>query len=49
MHRSETMAATHPNPYELHDHAGARWLAIAGAGFAFAILTALFMFVYPHL
>jgi hypothetical protein len=49
MQRSVAMAATHPNPYELHDHAGAKWLASASAGIAFAIITAFMMFVYPHM
>ncbi len=36
------------NPYDLHDHAGARWLAPFIAVFALVVLTALAMLVYPH-
>ncbi len=37
------------NPYDLHDHAGARWLAPFLAVFALVIATAFAMLVYPHL
>ena len=37
------------NPYDLHDHAGARWLAPFLAIFALTIVMALVMLVYPHL
>ena len=35
--------------YELHDHAGLRWLAIFGAAFVVTILTAFLMLLYPHM
>lgn len=37
------------NPYDLHDHAGARWLAPFLAIFAITIVMALLMLVYPHI
>jgi hypothetical protein len=40
--------ATNPT-YELHDHAGARWLAAAGVPLLLSILAAFAMMVYPHL
>jgi hypothetical protein len=43
-----TVMATY-NPYVLHDHAGARWLAPAGVAFLVGVLTAMLMLVYPHL
>ncbi|MBV8759005.1 MAG: hypothetical protein JO257_17080 [Deltaproteobacteria bacterium] len=36
------------NPYDLHDHAGARWLAAFAAIFVLTIAAALAMLVYPH-
>ncbi len=42
------MATTHQNPYELHDHAGAKWLAGAGVAFGLALISAVMMIVYPH-
>jgi hypothetical protein len=48
MHHSVVMA-TQTFDYELHDHAGARWLAYATPGFLFAVLTGFLMLVYPHL
>ena len=35
--------------YELHDHAGLRWLAVFGAAFIVVILTAFLMLLYPHM
>ena len=49
MHLLHGMATTTQNPYELHDHAGARWLASAATPFLLAIITAFAMLVYPHL
>lgn len=46
MHSDEGMAAY--SPYRLNDHAGAKWLGFAAAGFLFVVLTALAMFIYPH-
>lgn len=43
------MATTTHSPYELNDHAGARWLASAGLPLLLAIITAFVMLVYPHL
>jgi hypothetical protein len=40
--------ATMPS-YDLHDHAGWRWLAPFLAAFAITLLTALAMLLYPHL
>jgi hypothetical protein len=37
------------NPYDLHDHAGARWLAPFLAVFALTILMGVAMLLYPHL
>ena len=37
------------NPYDLHDHAGARWLAPFLTIFVLTIFAALAMLVYPHL
>lgn len=48
MHRLRGMA-TQTIDYDLHDHAGARWLAAIAPGILFAVLTGLFMLVYPHL
>jgi hypothetical protein len=42
------MATTHPNPYQLHDHAGARWLAVVTTPILFLILAAFAMMIYPH-
>jgi hypothetical protein len=43
--------ATHAarSPYELHDHAGARWLAAAGTPLLIAIISVVAMMLYPHL
>jgi len=41
--------ATMNNPYELHDHAGARWLAPFLTVIFLAALGLAFMLVYPHL
>lgn len=35
--------------YELHDHAGARWLAPFLTVLILAVLGLAFMLVYPHL
>jgi len=43
------MATTHLSPYELHDHAGARWLAAAGTPILLAILAVVAMLAYPHI
>jgi hypothetical protein len=43
------MATTTTPDYDLHDHTGARWLAIAGLPLLLAILAAFAMMVYPHL
>jgi hypothetical protein len=37
------------NPYDLHDHAGARWLAPFLAIFALTVAMAFLMLAYPHL
>ena len=37
------------NPYAIHDHAGARWLAPVLGVLFLAILGLVFMLVYPHL
>ena len=42
------MATTH-NPYEIHDHAGARWLAPFLTVLFLSALGLAFMLVYPHL
>ena len=41
--------ATQTFDYDLHDHAGVRWLAAAGVPFLLAILTGFLMMLYPHL
>ena len=41
--------ATQTFDYDLHDHAGARWLAAVSVPFLLAILTGFLMLVYPHL
>jgi hypothetical protein len=45
MQQPTTMATS----YQLHDHAGLRWLAPFGLVFAFMIGAAFYMMVYPHL
>lgn len=47
VHRSAGMKAA--NPYDMHDHSGARWLAPFIAIFVLTIFAALAMLVYPHL
>lgn len=42
------MATTH-SPYEIHDHAGARFLAPFLTVLFLAVLGLAFMLVYPHL
>lgn len=42
------MATTH-SPYEIHDHAGARFLAPFLAVLLLAVVGLVFMLVYPHL
>ena len=37
------------DPYDLHDHAGARWLLPFLAVFAATIVMAVAMLIYPHL
>ena len=39
---------THPT-YDMHDHAGLRWIAPFSAVFLVTILAALAMMLYPHL
>jgi hypothetical protein len=41
--------ATKTFDYELHDHAGARWLAMMATPLLLVMLTAFLMLVYPHL
>ena len=36
------------NPYDMHDHSGARWLASFAAVFVLTVLAAVAMLVYPH-
>jgi hypothetical protein len=43
------MATMHASPYELHDHAGARWLATAATPILLAILAVFAMLAYPHI
>ena len=42
------MKTANPYDYNLHDHAGARWLAPFLAVFALVVLTAIAMLLYPH-
>jgi len=42
------MAITNPD-YQIHDHAGARWLAPFLTVLVLAAIGLLFMLVYPHL
>jgi len=37
------------NPYDMHDHTGARWLVSFGAIFGLTVLASIAMLVYPHL
>lgn len=46
MHACTRMATTYD--YELHDHAGIRWLLPFLAVVAVTVLVALLMMVYPH-
>jgi len=41
--------ATMKSSYELHDHAGARWLAPFLAVLVLSLIGLAFMLVYPHL
>jgi hypothetical protein len=41
--------ATRTFDYDLHDHAGARWLAGATLPVLFVVLTGILMLAYPHL
>lgn len=42
------MSTTH-SPYEIRDHAGARWLAPMLIVLILAVIGLAFMLVYPHL
>jgi hypothetical protein len=37
------------DPYDMHDHTGARWLASFSAVFLLVVLAAIAMLIYPHL
>lgn len=47
MHEVVIMATM--SPYDLHDHAGWKWLAPFLAVFIVTLITALLMLVYPHI
>ncbi len=37
------------SPYDLHDHAGLRWVVPFAAVFIITLFMALMMLLYPHL